>query len=211
MNRPLPRDLTALFDPRSVAIIGASNDETKYGNWLSVQALRMPGDRALHLVNRRGEPVLGRQTVTALAEVSDPVDLVAVAVPAAGFEQAVEDALAAGARAIVGVTAGFAELAPKAGCCRNASSSGSATRARCCWARTVSACWTPRPSCTSRRTRCRPDASHYCPRAATWRWSCPGSWPRAVTASRASYPSATRQISASPTSSARARRTPAPM
>ena len=73
MNRPLPRDLTALFDPRSVAIIGASNDETKYGNWLSVQALRMPGDRALHLVNRRGEPVLGRQTVTALAEVSDPV------------------------------------------------------------------------------------------------------------------------------------------
>lgn len=110
MNRPLPRDLTALFDPRSVAIIGASNDETKYGNWLSVQALRMPGERALHLVNRRGEPVLGRQTVTALAEVSDPVDLVAVAVPAAGFEQAVEDALAAGARAIVGVTAGFAEL-----------------------------------------------------------------------------------------------------
>lgn len=104
------RDLTALFDPKSVAIVGASNDETKYGNWLSVQALRMPGDRPVHLVNRRGEQVLGRDTVTALSELSEPVDLVAIAVPAAGFEAAVDDALAAGARAIVGVTAGFAEL-----------------------------------------------------------------------------------------------------
>lgn len=110
MTASLPRDLSALFDPRSVAIIGASNDESKYGNWLSVQALRMPSTRTLHLVNRRGEPVLGRETIKSLSEVTDPVDLVAVAVPAAGFEQAIDDALAAGARAIVGVTAGFAEL-----------------------------------------------------------------------------------------------------
>ena len=37
----MTRDLTALFDPKSVAVLGASNDETKYGNWLSVQAVRM--------------------------------------------------------------------------------------------------------------------------------------------------------------------------
>jgi acetate---CoA ligase (ADP-forming) len=104
------RDLTALFDPKSVAVLGASNDETKYGNWLSVQAIRMTDTRTVHLVNRRGEAILGRPVLRSLAELDEPVDLVVVTVPAHGFDAAVDDALAAGARAIVGVTAGFAEL-----------------------------------------------------------------------------------------------------
>ena len=106
----MTRDLTALFDPKSVAVLGASNDETKYGNWLSVQAVRMTDHRAVHLVNRRGESILGRPALRSLAELDEPVDLVVVTVPAHGFEAAVDDALNAGARAIVGVTAGFAEL-----------------------------------------------------------------------------------------------------
>ncbi|MFN3006103.1 acetate--CoA ligase family protein [Mycolicibacterium wolinskyi] len=105
-----PRDLTALFDPKTVAVLGASNDESKYGNWLSVQALRMVSHRTVHLVNRRGETILGQPSLRSLAEVDEPVELVVVTVPAHGFEQAVDDALNAGARAIVGVTAGFAEL-----------------------------------------------------------------------------------------------------
>ncbi|QTX06019.1 acetate--CoA ligase family protein [Agromyces archimandritae] len=104
------RDFTGLFEPRSVAILGASNDETKYGNWISVQALGMLGRRELHLVNRRGVSVRGRPPVRSLEEIGEPVDLVVITVPASGFEEAVEDSLAAGARAIVGVTAGFAEL-----------------------------------------------------------------------------------------------------
>ena len=106
----MTRDLTALFDPKSVAVLGASNDETKYGNWLSVQAVRMIEHRTIHLVNRRGEAILGRPSLRSLAELDEPVDLVVVTVPAHGFEAAVDDALTAGARAIVGVTAGFAEL-----------------------------------------------------------------------------------------------------
>jgi acetate---CoA ligase (ADP-forming) len=47
-------DLSGVFDPRSVAVVGASDDEAKYGNWLAVQALRMVGVREVHLVNRRG-------------------------------------------------------------------------------------------------------------------------------------------------------------
>lgn len=110
MSTVLGRDVSALFDPKSVAILGASNDETKYGNWLSVQALRMAGTRTVHLVNRRGEHILGRPSVRHLSEVDERVDLVVITVPAQGFEEAVDDALKAGATAIVGVTAGFAEL-----------------------------------------------------------------------------------------------------
>lgn len=103
------RDLSAIFDPRSVAVVGASDDEAKYGNWLAIQALRMVDARDVHLVNRRGGRVLGRPAAPRLQDVAAPVDLVVVAVPAAAFEAAVDDALEVGARAIVGVTSGFAE------------------------------------------------------------------------------------------------------
>jgi acyl-CoA synthetase (NDP forming) len=91
-------------------VVGASDDESKYGNWIGRQALRTRARRPVYLVNRRGESVLGEKAYRTLADVPEPVDLVVIAVPAAAFEQAVTDALAAGARAIVGISAGFAEL-----------------------------------------------------------------------------------------------------
>ncbi|WP_406730037.1 acetate--CoA ligase family protein [Streptomyces sp. NBC_01794] len=108
----MSRDLTALFDPKSVAVVGASNDPAKYGHAVASQALRDPGRRPVHLVNRRGGTVLGHAAATSLAEIGEPVDLVVISVPGPGFEAAVDDALACGARAIVGITAGFAETGP---------------------------------------------------------------------------------------------------
>lgn len=107
------RDLTALFDPGSVAVVGASDDPAKYGHAVASQALRAPGRRPVHLVNRRGGTVLGRTAAPSLAAIGEPVELVVISVPGAGFEAAVDDALACGARAIVGITAGFAEAGPE--------------------------------------------------------------------------------------------------
>lgn len=103
------RDLSALFDPKSVAVVGASDDPAKYGHAVAAQALRAPDRRPVHLVNRRGGTVLGRTAATSLAGIGEPVDLVVISVPGPGFEAAVDDALACGARALVGITAGFAE------------------------------------------------------------------------------------------------------
>ncbi|MFJ6052584.1 acetate--CoA ligase family protein [Streptomyces sp. NPDC092307] len=106
------RDLTALFDPRSVAVVGASDDPAKYGHAVAAQALRAPDRRPVHLVNRRGGTVLGRAAATSLTAVGEPVDLVVISVPGSGFETAVDEALACGAKAIVAITAGFAEAGP---------------------------------------------------------------------------------------------------
>ncbi|WP_374772891.1 acetate--CoA ligase family protein [Streptomyces sp. NBC_01310] len=106
------RDLTALFDPGSVAVVGASDDPAKYGHAVASQALRADGRRPVHLVNRRGGTVLGRPAAPSLAAIGEPVELVVISVPGEGFEAAVEDALACGAKAIVGITAGFAEAGP---------------------------------------------------------------------------------------------------
>ncbi|MET3809933.1 acetate--CoA ligase family protein [Arthrobacter sp. UYEF3] len=100
-------NLQALFNPNAVAIIGASDDTRKYGNWIAVQALK--GGIPVHLVNRSKPTVLGRPAVPSVTSIGSPVELAVIAVPAAGFEDAVDDALAGGAKAIVGISAGLGE------------------------------------------------------------------------------------------------------
>jgi len=103
------RDLTALFDPRSIAVVGASDDTSKWGYNLARQAIAHDNGRTIHLVNRKGGTVQGRVALTNLREVDGQVDLVAICVPVAGLLDAVDDALAVGARAIVAITAGLGE------------------------------------------------------------------------------------------------------
>ncbi len=106
--------LTALFDPRSVAVVGASSDPSKWGHILSRRALASGARRPVALVNRGGTEVLGRATYPSLAAAAaglgEPVDLVVVCVPATAFVATVGEAVAAGARAVVAITAGLSEL-----------------------------------------------------------------------------------------------------
>lgn len=104
------RDLRPLFEPRSVAIVGASNDSAKWGAWLARGAIRGEHRRAVYLVNRRGGEILGRPAFASLAELPEAPELVVLAVPAAAFEGMVDEALAAGARAIVAISAGLGEM-----------------------------------------------------------------------------------------------------
>ncbi len=111
---PLPPDrFEALFSPRTVAVVGASNDPAKWGHVVARRALASREDRTVLLVSRRGAEVLGVAThasAEAAAAAHDlRVDLAVLCVPAAGFVAAVADAVAAGARAIVAITAGLSE------------------------------------------------------------------------------------------------------
>ena len=64
----------------------------------------------MFLVNRGGGDVLGHRTYRSLSELPEPVELVVITIAASGFEQAVDDALRAGARVIVAITAGLGEM-----------------------------------------------------------------------------------------------------
>nr|WP_062334281.1 acetate--CoA ligase family protein [Herbidospora sakaeratensis] len=98
----------ALFDPRSVAVVGASGDPAKWGYWLARGALSGASRRPVHLVNARGADVLGHATHRSLRELPQTPDLVAIATPPHTYEQVVGDALDAGARHLVAITAGVA-------------------------------------------------------------------------------------------------------
>ena len=105
----MTRDLAALFDPAHIVVVGASADPAKWGNAVALQALRGADRHAISLVNRRGGEVLGHPCLTSVEELDGPVDLAVIAVPEAGFEEAVDGVLAKGARAIVAITAGLGE------------------------------------------------------------------------------------------------------
>src|SRR5581483_1381651 len=98
-----------LFSPASVAVVGASDDSRKWGNWLARGALRGESRRPAYLVNRRGGQVLGRTAYRSLAELPEAPELVVLAIPVEILSQAVDDALAAGARAIVAISAGVSD------------------------------------------------------------------------------------------------------
>ncbi len=104
----------ALFSPATVAVVGASADPAKWGHIIARRALASSDGPQVLLVNHRGDDVLGvathRSAHAAAAAHGAPVDLAVLCVPAGGFVDAVADAVAAGARAIVAITAGLAEV-----------------------------------------------------------------------------------------------------
>jgi acyl-CoA synthetase (NDP forming) len=104
------RDLSALFDPRSVAVLGASAVPGKWGFWLARGAIKGEGRRSVYLVNRKGGEIFGRRAYAALDELPEAPEFVVITVPAAGLEEAVEASLAAGAKAIVAISAGLGEM-----------------------------------------------------------------------------------------------------
>ncbi|MET7475867.1 acetate--CoA ligase family protein [Streptomyces sp. NPDC005648] len=94
----------ALFDPRSVAVVGASDNPAKWGYWLARGALAGRGRRAVHLVNRRG----GRLDTVPFRASLDGVSCehVVVAVPPAQILPVVSEGLGAGARCFTVITSG---------------------------------------------------------------------------------------------------------
>ncbi len=108
----MKRDLRPLFDPRSVAIVGASGTPGKWGHWLSKGALEGKDRRAVYLVNRNGGEILGHAAFRSLTELPEAPELVVITVPAEGFDEAVDSAVEAGAKALVVISAGLGESGP---------------------------------------------------------------------------------------------------
>lgn len=103
------RDLTPFFDPSSVAVVGASDSPDKWGHGIATAVLKGARRRSVYLINQAGREVLGQRTYRRLADVPEAPELVVLAVPMSGFDEAVDSALARGAKAIVAINAGFAE------------------------------------------------------------------------------------------------------
>lgn len=107
------RDLRPLFEPQSVAIVGVSADPDKWGHWFARDAAQGAHRRSVLLVGRSGGELFGLPVHRSIAELPEQPELVVLSVPAHALEEAVDDSLAAGAKALVAIAAGFGELGPE--------------------------------------------------------------------------------------------------
>jgi len=101
--------LRPFFEPRSVAVIGASPRRGTIGGELFRNILAADFAGAAYPVNLRGEPVGGVPGYADMSQVPVVVDLVVVCVPGEHVLEAVRAALATGVKAVCVISAGFAE------------------------------------------------------------------------------------------------------
>jgi acetyl coenzyme A synthetase (ADP forming)-like protein len=106
------RSLQPFFQPRAVAVIGASARPGAIGGAVFRNIVEGGFTGRAVPVNRSGEPVAGVAAFKSMADLTEPVDLAVVCVPAAAVLGAVASALATGVRAICVISAGFAETGP---------------------------------------------------------------------------------------------------
>jgi acetate---CoA ligase (ADP-forming) len=102
--------LRPFFEPRSVAVIGASRRRGSIGGELFRNILAGDFAGSAYPVNRDGEPVAGVRAYASIEEIPDEVDLVVISLPAGAVLEAAEQALRKGVRALVVISAGFAEV-----------------------------------------------------------------------------------------------------
>lgn len=98
-----------LLSPNSVAIIGASNDETKLGGMLVKNMLNAGFKGKLYPINPKGGEIMGLKAYPSVTDVGEPIDLAVVAVKAAFVEGEIRKMKEAGIKAAAILTAGFKE------------------------------------------------------------------------------------------------------
>src|SRR5262245_21663148 len=105
--------LRSLLAPRSVALVGASEREGSLGRivWRNLADAGLKGE--LFAVNPKHKAVFGRRAYGRLTQLPAPADLAVIATPAASVPQVIADAAAAGTRAPVVLSSGFAEAGPQ--------------------------------------------------------------------------------------------------
>ncbi|HET6689402.1 MAG TPA: GNAT family N-acetyltransferase, partial [Miltoncostaeaceae bacterium] len=101
--------LRPLMRPDGIAVVGASRDASAPGGAV-LRALRAGGRATpVYAVNRAADVVAGGRSYRSLGLLPGPVDLVVAAVPAEEVPAVAREAAACGARALVVLSAGFAE------------------------------------------------------------------------------------------------------
>ncbi|HKM09061.1 MAG TPA: acetate--CoA ligase family protein [Candidatus Methanomethylophilaceae archaeon] len=105
--------MSDFLSPKSVAIIGASADETKLGGMLLKNMIDAGFDGELYPINPKGGVLQGVKAYTTFEELGKAVDLAVIAVPAKAVSSEVEKVGKAGTKYVSILSAGFKESGPE--------------------------------------------------------------------------------------------------
>ena len=104
--------MKSFFEPRSVAIVGAGRERGKIGSEILHNMITAGFTGRLTAVHPSAKAIDDVPAVPRLADVPGDLDLVVISVPAPAVMSIVDDCIAKKVKAIVIITAGFAETGP---------------------------------------------------------------------------------------------------
>ncbi|MBI2209618.1 MAG: GNAT family N-acetyltransferase [Deltaproteobacteria bacterium] len=102
--------LRPFFEPRSVAVVGASRDPSSIGYRILDALIVNHFQGPVYPVNPNATVVGSMRAYPSVRELPEPAELAVIAVPASAVLQAIDDCALGGVRAVVVISAGFAEV-----------------------------------------------------------------------------------------------------
>ena len=112
MDTDILKELDPLFNPKSVAHIGATNNTNKWG-FSTVTSLMQTYKGPIYPVNVHEDQIQGLKAFKKVTDIPGPVDLAVFTIPAERVAAAMEDCVQKGVRSAVIISAGFAEVGPE--------------------------------------------------------------------------------------------------
>ncbi len=104
------QNIKYLFEPRSIAIIGASNDKGKIGNAVINNIIRNGYKNKIVPINPKGGEIEGIKTYKSILDVPEEIDTACIAIPAKFVLESVKECANKGVKYAIIITSGFSEI-----------------------------------------------------------------------------------------------------
>jgi acetyltransferase len=105
------KSLKKILNPKTIAVIGASNHPGKVGYTLMEKLSHFKGK--IIPINPKHREILGKKTYPSLKEYPDKIDLAVIAIPAEYVKDALKDCARKKIKNVVTISAGFGEVGKK--------------------------------------------------------------------------------------------------
>ncbi len=102
--------LETFFNPKSVAIIGASHKKGKIGYVVFTNFLSGMFKGKVYPINKNTEPILGHKVYDSILSVPESVDLSVIVIPAKFVQKTLSDCVKKGVKSVIIITSGFSEM-----------------------------------------------------------------------------------------------------
>lgn len=103
------RDLSPIFEPKSVALIGATNSPFKYGCIMAANVVANGYQGRFYPINPREKNIWGLKVYPHIRDVPEEVDLAIIARPAEAVPEHIEECVESNVKAAIPIAGGFKE------------------------------------------------------------------------------------------------------
>jgi acetyl coenzyme A synthetase (ADP forming)-like protein len=106
----MKQSLKYIFEPKSIAVIGASKTIGKVGNAILTNIIESKFNGAVYPVNPKYDSISSLRAYADVTEITDTIDLAIICIPPTAVEAALEQCAKKGIKGVVLISAGFKEV-----------------------------------------------------------------------------------------------------